>query len=52
MGKSVETASLLAVARFWREKEMTVNGYGVLFGGDEMFLDSSDGCTSLWINQY
>ena len=38
MGKSVETESRLAVAWVLREKEMTVNGSGVLFGGDEMFL--------------
>ena len=39
MDRSVETESLLVVAWVWQEKEMTVSGYGVLFGGDEIFLN-------------
>ena len=49
--ENLYTESRLVVARGWRERGMTVNGFGVSFGGDKnvLDLDSGDGCISLWI---
>lgn len=47
--KSIETEYRLVVTRDQEEEGVTVNGYGVSFGGDEniLKLESDDGCTTL-----
>ena len=49
--KSIETEYRLVVTRDQEEEGVTVNGYGVSFGGDEniLKLESDDGCTTLWM---
>lgn len=49
--KSIETEYRLVVARDQEEEGVTVNGYGVSFGGDEniLKLDCDDSCTTLRI---